>query len=215
MRALHTRARPGTSEQELGDIVERAYVGRGGATHIHYFGVTSMASPELGVPAQWPSTRVLEAGDALTCELSASFWDHPGQLLRTFTVAAGPTSLFRELHEVAEAAFDAIIRRLRPGATAAELVDAAGVIEDAGFTTRDDLVHGFVGGYLPPVLGSRSRMLEPVPDFTFEAGMTVVVQPNVVTTDERAGVQTGELVVVGERGAEKLHGYERGLLRLA
>jgi Xaa-Pro dipeptidase len=41
------------------------------------------------------------------------------------------------------------------------------VIEDAGFTTRDDLVHGFVGGYLPPVLGSRSRTLGDVPDFTF------------------------------------------------
>ncbi|HTE59104.1 MAG TPA: hypothetical protein VK631_02060, partial [Solirubrobacteraceae bacterium] len=100
----------------------------------------------------------------------------------------------------------------RPGATAAELVEASGVIEDAGFTTRDDLVHGFVGGYLPPVLGSRSRMLADVPDFMFTAGMTVVVQPNVVTADETAGVQTGELLLVGEHGAERLHAVPRGLL---
>jgi hypothetical protein len=65
------------------------------------------------------------------------------------------------------------------------------VIGDAGFTTQDDLVHGFVGGYLPPVLGDRSRMLEEVPDFTLEEGMTIVIQPNVVTPDESAGVQTG------------------------
>ena len=39
-------------------------------------------------------------------------------------------------------------------------------------------------------------MLGAVPDFTFAAGMTVVVQPNVVTPDERAGVQTGELLLV-------------------
>jgi hypothetical protein len=45
--------------------------------------------------------------------------------------------------------------------------------------------------------------------------MTVVVQPNVVTTDERAGVQTGELVLVGEAGVERLHEYERGFLRVA
>ena len=52
-----------------------------------------------------------------------------------------------------------------------------------------------------------------MPDFAFAAGMTVVVQPNVVTPDERAGVQTGELVLVGEDGLERLHGVERGLLR--
>jgi Xaa-Pro aminopeptidase len=214
MRALHVEARAGISERELGNIVERAYVGRGGTTHIHYFGVTAMDDPHLSMPAQWPSTDLLKRGDALCCEISASFWDHPGQLLRTFAVEAAPTSLYRDLHEVADAAFDAIFRKLRPGATAADLVDAASVIEAAGFTTRDDLVHGFVGGYLPPILGSPSRMLEPVPDFTFEVGMTVVVQPNVVTLDSRAGVQTGELVLVNESGAERLHDYERGLLRV-
>jgi Xaa-Pro dipeptidase len=148
------------------------------------------------------------------CEVSASFWDYTGQLLRTFVVGAEPTALYRELHDVADAAFDAIVDRLRPGATVAGLVEASAVIEEAGFTTRDDLVHGFVGGYLPPVLGSRSRELEEVPSFRFESGMTVVVQPNVVTTDERAGVQTGELVLVTDAGVERLHDFERGLLRV-
>ncbi len=189
-------------------------MGDGGTTHIHYFAATPMDEPRLAVPAQWPSTRALRQGDALTCEVSASFWDYTGQLLRTFAVGAEPPALYRELHEVADAALDAILARLRPGATAAELVEASGVIEDAGYTTRDDLVHGFVGGYLPPVLGSASRTLEPVPDFTFEAGMTVVVQPNVVTPDESAGVQTGELVAVTADGIERLHGVERGLLRI-
>jgi hypothetical protein len=73
-------------------------------------------------------------------------------------------------------------------------------------------VHGFVGGYLPPVLGTRSRTLVTVPDFTFARGMTVVVQPNVVTPDERAGAQTGELLLVTDRGVERLHSYPRGLL---
>ena len=117
------------------------------------------------------------------------------------------------MHDVADTACDAIVGRLRAGATAAELVEAAEVIEAAGFTVRDDLVHGFVGGYLPPVLGTHSRQLAPVPDFTFASGMTVVVQPNVVTSDERAGVQTGELVLVTADGTERLHSYERGLLR--
>ncbi|MGH2774918.1 MAG: M24 family metallopeptidase [Actinomycetota bacterium] len=215
MRALQSQARPGMTEHELGNLVERAYVGRGGTTHIHYFGMTPMRSPAMSVPAQWASKRSLAGGDVLTSEISASFWDYPGQLLRTFSVADEPVELYRELHAAADAAFDAIIECLGPGATAQEVVDASTVIEDADFTTRDDLVHGFVGGYLPPILGSTSRALAPVPDFTFEAGMAVVVQPNVVTHDERAGVQTGELVLVTNGGPERLHNFERGLLRIA
>jgi Xaa-Pro dipeptidase len=207
LRAVHEEAGPGTDERELGNLAERAYVGRGGTTHIHYFGAN--------IPAQWPAARALEPGDVLSCELSASYWDYPGQLLRTFAVGDEPAPIYQMLHSVADATFDAILERVRPGATAAELVEASGVIEDAGFTTRDDLVHGFVGGYLPPVLGDRSRALEDVPDFTLEEGMTIVIQPNVVTPDESAGVQTGELVAVTTGGAERLHDYERGLLRLA
>jgi Xaa-Pro dipeptidase len=206
VRAVHEQAGPGTDERELGNLAERAYVGRGGTTHIHYFGAP--------VPAQWPAARSLERGDVLSCEISASYWDYTGQLLRTFTVADDPAPLYRELHEVADAAFDALFARVRPGTTAADLVEASMVIGDAGFTTRDDLVHGFVGGYLPPVLGDRSRMLEDVPDFTLEEGMTIVIQPNVVTRDESAGVQTGELIAVTSDGAERLHDYERGLLRI-
>jgi Xaa-Pro dipeptidase len=206
VRAVHEQAGPGTDERELGNLAERAYVGQGGTTHIHYFGA--------GVPAQWPAARSLARGDVIACEISASYWDYTGQLLRTFAVADEPPPLYRELHDVADAAFEAILARVRPGATAAELVDASEVIGAAGFTTRDDLVHGFVGGYLPPVLGDRTRVLEDVPDFTLEEGMTIVIQPNVVTRDESAGVQTGELIAVSADGAERLHDYERGLLRI-
>jgi Xaa-Pro dipeptidase len=206
VRAVHVGAGPGTDARELGNLAERAYVGRGGTTHIHYFGVP--------VPSQWPAARTLERGEVLACEISASHWDYTGQLLRTFAVGEDPPPLYRELHDVADAAFDAVFARVRPSATAADLVEASAVIGDAGFTTRDDLVHGFVGGYLPPVLGDKTRMLEDAPDFTIEEGMTMVIQPNVVTGDESAGVQTGELVAVTADGAERLHTYERGLLRI-
>jgi Xaa-Pro dipeptidase len=210
VEALAAAARPGVDERALGDAIERAYVPHGAVTHIRYLAATPMDAPRVSVPAQWPSDRRLAAGDVLTCEISASFWEYPAQALRTFTVAAEPSAL----HGDADAAFDAIAGRLRAGATAAELVEASHVIEDAGFTIRDDLVHGFVGGYLPPVLGSRSRQIAPIPDLTFRAGMTVVVQPNVVTPDERAGVQTGELLLVTENGSERLHALPRGLRRV-
>jgi Xaa-Pro aminopeptidase len=215
VNTLATELRPGLTEHELADICERAYVGDGGRTHVHYFGVTSMADPGLVVPAQWTSSRRVVAGDAVACEISASFWDYAGQVLRTFAVGAEPTQQYVDLHQVADAAFDMIVERVHPGTAAAELVAASGLIEEAGYTTRDDLVHGFVGGYLQPVLGSQSRQLTPIPELTLEAGMTLVVQPNVVTRDQTAGVQTGELVLVTETGSERLHQIARGLRRVA
>jgi Xaa-Pro aminopeptidase len=214
VEALRREAKPGLTEWDLAAIVEGAYLSAGGVNHIHYFAVTAMEAPTRAVPAQHPSTRRLREGDAVVTELSASFWDHPGQVLRTFTIAAEPTPLYRELHDVARTAFDAVLGVVRDGVHVREAVEAASVIEDAGFTTYDDLVHGFVGGYLPPILGSRSRTLEPPPDMAFRAGMTVVIQPNVVTPDERAGVQTGELVLVTREGAERLHRAPAGLARI-
>jgi Xaa-Pro dipeptidase len=160
--------------------------------------------------------RRVAVGDVLSCELSTSYGvDYPGQLLRTFTVGADPSPLYRELHEVAQSALERIEAVLAPGVSPAQVVQAAEVIEDAGFTTVDDLVHGLGGGYLPPVLGSRSRTLEALPELTFTAGMTVVVQPNVTTRDGLAGVQTGELLHVTADGCERLHAFPRGLGRIA
>jgi Xaa-Pro aminopeptidase len=49
---------------------------------------------------------------------------------------------------------------------------------------------------------------------TFEAGMTVVVQPNVITRDQRAGVQLGELMRITDTGADSLHRVPREFYRV-
>ncbi|HEY1344804.1 MAG TPA: M24 family metallopeptidase [Streptosporangiaceae bacterium] len=213
--ALAAAARPGMTEAECCASLEGAYIAAGGLTHIHYLGVTAMAEPGLCVPAQWPSPRRLRAGDVLTCEVSASYHGYPGQLLRTFTIAAPATPLYEDLHRVADAAFGAMAARLRAGAAAGDLAAAAAeIILGAGYTIYDDLLHGFGGGYLPPVISRAAVESGRAGDFTFTAGMTVVLQPNVITPDERAGVQTGELVLVTGPGWEPLHRYPRGLARI-
>jgi Xaa-Pro aminopeptidase len=212
--ALRREARAGVDERALWRICENAYVAEGGTTWIHYFGATSMASPDCCVPAQYPSTRRLASGDVLFCEISAQFRDYPGQVLRSFTIESEPNALYRDLYATANAAFSAMLSVTRPGMPARALVDASACIEGAGFTTCDDLVHGFVGGYLPPVLGSASRPAGPVPEIALEAGMTIVLQPNVVTRDGRAGVQIGELILVTEAGHERLHKAPMEFFRL-
>ena len=41
--------------------------------------------------------------------------------------------------------------------------------------------------------------------------MCLVVQPNVITLDEKAGVQTGEMMLITETGSERMHDFPRGL----
>jgi Xaa-Pro dipeptidase len=214
MLALRDGLRPGLSERELGDLVERAYVPFGGTTVIHFIGVTAMAAPNLAVPTQFASNRTVAAGDIVFAEISAAFWEHPGQVLRSFALGAEPTPLYRDLHAAADAAFDAVAAVLTDGAMPRQVIEAARVIEDSGFTIIDDLLHGYGGGYLPPILGSKSRPSAHVPDEPFRAGMIVVIQPNVVTRDGTAGVQTGEMVLITESGIESFHSVPRGFLRV-
>lgn len=213
LAALVEGTRPRLTERELANIVESAWIGHGGSTMIRYIGRTSMANPHIYVPPQQTSPRKVAQGDVIFCELSAFWWDYAGQVLRSFTVDAEPTPLYSELHAVAEATFDAVTKVMRHGTTMQEIVEASGIIEARGYTVCDDLVHGFGGGYFQPIIGPKSRPAGPLPDMVLEENMTVVVQPNVITRDHRAGVQVGELVRITRDGFESLHRTPRGFLR--
>lgn len=214
MAAVADNLRPGLTERDLGDLCQRAWVPVGGETVIHFFGSTPMHDPDCRVPRQVPTTRPIEAGDIVFCEISGAFRGYSGQVLRSFTVAADPTPLYRDLHDTAAAAYDAICGVLKPGVHMKDVVAASAVIEEAGFTTCDDLVHGYGGGYLPPIVGSASRPAGAIPDMTLEAGMLVVVQPNVTSKDGRAGVQTGECMLITGDGCKSIHAFPPGFRRI-
>ncbi len=213
LAALVEGTRAGLTERELANIVERAWVGHGGTTMIHYIGRTSMENPQIFVPPQYHSPCKVEQGDVIFCELSAFWWDYAGQVLRTFTVDAEPTPLYRDLHAAAEATFDAVTKTMRHGTTMQEILEASGIVEARGYSVCDDLVHGFGGGYFQPIVGPKSRPAGALPDMTLEENMTVVVQPNIITPDRKAGVQVGEMIRITKTGFERLHRTPRGLFR--
>ncbi len=211
--ALGREMRPGMREYELAEVIEHAYLAKGGLTTFYYLASTPMAHPDRCVPSQVLSSRVLEPGDVVSCEISISHEGYAGQGLRTFTVASEPTPLIADLHRVADEVYRAVRSAIRPGATHQDVWAASDQIEDSGFTIRDALVHGFGIGILPPGIRTRSTTQDDDP-WVFEEGETIVIQPNVVTLDETAGVQTGDLCVVTGDGCESLHRFPPGLIRV-
>ena len=202
---------PGMNEYEVARIVEDTYLGHRAWNLIHFSLTTPMDDPAVCVPHQYHPDRVLRAGDVFVTEISTTFWGYAGQILRTFTIGQGPTDRYARLHDVALTAYRGIVDVLTPGVTVGRVLDAAGVIEDEGFDIWDDLVHGFGGAYLPPIVRTRaSRGATHPDDFAYPDGALVVVQPNVI--DGPAGVQVGNSMWVTEAGVEVTQHYPTELI---
>jgi Xaa-Pro dipeptidase len=205
--AVADAARPGVDEIELVALGEAAYRADGGMARIMFLRSMAMDDPTGCLPAQNPSHRRLRAGDVIITEFSASYWGYTGQIHRPIFVDAEPTPEWQRLFDAARAAYDAIADSVRPGATAADAVRAAQPIREAGYEIYDDLLHGYGVDITPPLI-DRTQLTSPPADggAWFERNMTVVIQPNPITPDERMGLQLGALTVVGDGGAESLHG---------
>lgn len=203
---LINAVRPGMREYELGAIVETTALNAGGLPHLCYLSSGLQAGDSACVPRQNLSNRVLQRGDVINTEISVSYWGYSGQMHRPIFLQAQPSDLYRRLWETALEAYARCVAVLRSGATSEDVLDAADVIDERGFTINDGFLHGFGIGLLAPSIGTRqAKRGVPKPPFTFETDMCVVVQPNVVTRDEHAGVQLGNLFRITRDGAECLH----------
>ena len=210
MEALEHQVRPGLREYQLAPIVEGAYLGEGGMNQIHFMATTSMGNPEICVPSQHLTDRILQKGDVLITEISASYGGYSGQILRTFTIGEGPTPPYAKLHEVAMEAFERAESVIRDGTTVEDVLEATAVIEEHGYTIYDDFLHG--ANQLPPIVRTKTTSRGVPPGFRFRENMAIVIQPNVITRDERAGVQFGEMLRVTREGVERLHHFSRRLV---
>jgi Xaa-Pro aminopeptidase len=204
----------GMTDDDLVGLVHAAHAAAGGLTQVAFVASTAMESPVRCVPAQHPTSRSISRGDAILAEISGQFWGYSGQVLRTFTVGAPPTPLYSHLHSVAIEVFQSIAESLRAGATLDDVYTASSPIRNHGLTIYDDLIHGYGGGYLPPILRASDFESNRLPAFVFEPNMVVVIQPNVITLDGRAGVQVGEMVRITDVGVETMHKVPLEVLRL-
>jgi Xaa-Pro dipeptidase len=211
--ALEHELKPGMTEHQAIAIIENAYRAQGGEPHLAFLSSMPMDAPTACVPAQNPGGRVIERGDVIITEISASYYGYSGQIHRPIAVGREPTREWQKLFEVGVAAYDAMCRVIKPGATEGDVIRTARLIAENNFRIYDDLIHGYGVDIQPPLIDRscceywEDAAREIPAGRTIEANMAVVIQPNPITRDERMGLQVGSLTRVTPDGAVSLHKY--------
>ena len=208
LEALIDMVEPGVTEREMKKTVMTPFLDQG-EYMFQLLGSTSMHDPDMPYPWEHQSGREVQTGDVVVTEISAkNLQGYSGQVLRSIAVGEEPTDQYRELHDVAEQVFWDVFDVLEPGATTEDVLDAATPpIEDNDLTIHAPIIHGWGLGIQHPYIGTRNEGGFPNPPFEFEAGQTVVIEPNPVTRDQMKGMFLGEIVHITADGAERLHEY--------
>jgi len=207
MQALAEGIKPGMRENELAALIEPAYLKAGGYAGIHFMTTMPMRDPHFPVPAQYQSDRRLQKGDCLITEISGSYWGYSGQIHRTYSLGEGPTLEWKKLHDAAVELFDTLANLIKDGVTVCEAEEAAEIVHRRGYSIYDDLIHG--ANQYPPVFQTKTTRRHNMPAMAFRENMVIVIQPNVITPDEKMGLQFGETLVVKKNGCESLNRFPR------
>jgi Xaa-Pro aminopeptidase len=207
IEALAEGLREGLREDEIPAIIEPVYLKAGGYAGIHFMSSMPMRDPDFPVPSQFHSGRKLKKGDALITEISGAYSGYSGQIHRTFSIGEGPTPEWQKMHDAAMEGFEVLSKVIKDGATMTEAEEAAEIIHRRGYSTYDDLVHG-VNQY-PPIFQTKTRKRHESKEMVFRENMVIVIQPNLMTYDEKMGLQFGETLVVKKNGCESLNAYPR------
>ena len=205
--ALAEGLREGMKEWQIAALIEPVYLNAGGYAGIHFMTSMPMDDPHFPVPAQYQSNRILAKGDVLITEISGAYWGYSGQIHRTFSLSAGPTPEWEDLHSVAVECFETLANLIKDGTTTTEVEAASDLIHARGYGLYDDLLHGV--NQSPPIIQTCKTRRHQSPEIIFRENMVVTIQPNVITSDERMGLQFGETMVVGKEGCTRLNHYPR------
>lgn len=210
--ALEHELRIGMTEHDLIGIIEGSYRRKGGQPHIAFLRSMPMDRPTACVPAQNVTDRVIQKGDVVIMEISASYWGYSGQIHRPIAVGQDPSQAWQKLFDTGVQAYHRICETICPGATEGDVIKAASIIGESGYRIYDDLIHGYGVDIHPPLIDQSCCEYwtdsRPVPaGRSFAEDMAIVVQPNPITPDEQMGLQVGALTRVTKNGAVSLQQY--------
>ena len=199
--------RPGRTEHDVATDIDRGILAVG---HVHTDFVIVASGPNGASPHHEPSQRVIEAGDTVVVDIGGEMPSgYRSDSTRTYAVGE-PSAAALEQYEVLQAAQDAAVAAVRPGAQAQE-VDAAArsLIARAGygplFVHRTGHGIGVETHEHPYVVEGNSRVLEP--------GMVFSVEPGIYDPG-RQGARIEDIVAVTDDGVRRLNTRPRDLVRL-
>ena len=207
IQSLAEGLKAGMREDEIPVLIEPVYLKQGGYAGIHFMSSMPMRAPDFPVPSQFHSSRKLQNGDCLITEISGAYSGYSGQIHRTFSLGEGPTPEWKQMHDAAVEAFETLAGTIKEGVTTTEAEEAAEIIHRRGYSIYDDLIHG-VNQY-PPIFQTRTTRRHEMKEMTFRENMVIVIQPNLITKDEKMGLQFGETLVVTKSGCQSLNAYPR------
>jgi Xaa-Pro aminopeptidase len=201
--AMKSAVRPGVREFEL--LAEARYHAEreGGRLVVGLLGSTSMSNPTMAYPWPNPTDRAIRAGDVVLSELSAAVAGYSGQLIRPIFLGE-PSQLYRQLFQVAVGVYQGVRKALRPGNTDADVLAASQLIQESEFVTQAPVLHGWTNRFSPPLVGFSNENPWHV-STVFEAGQTVMIEPNPATPDLTCGLFFGDLQLITTQGSERLH----------
>lgn len=191
----------GKTEAQVAGEVGELLVANGNDT-VEFAIVAS--GPNAASPHHEPGERVIEAGDPIVVDFGGSRRGYNSDTTRMFHVGE-PSPRYMEVHEVVQAAQEAAVAAVRPGATA-ESVDAAArtVIADAGygefFIHRTGHGIGLDVHEDPYIVAGNQQELEP--------GMAFSIEPGIYLPGE-FGVRIEDIVVCTGDGAQRLNNTPR------
>jgi Xaa-Pro dipeptidase len=196
----------GVSEQQLAAELTIRLLGYGSGPELPFAPIVS-SGPNSANPHAAPSARLLQPGDLLVLDWGARCEGYISDLTRTFALGKVDPEL-EKIHKIVQQANAAGRAAARPGATAADVDNAArAVIEQAGygsyFTHRTGHGIGLEAHEEPYMRGDNMQVLQPGMAFTIEPGIYL---------PGHGGVRIEDNVVITEDGAECLSELERGMI---
>lgn len=151
--------------------------------------------------------QVLEAGDVIWVDTGINFHGYASDFGRTWIVDVEPNARQRAQFEAWRDVIGRVIDTIRPGATAADLVRAAGTVYDRRpWPAHLYLGHGIGTDSAELPLVGTDLGIEFDESFVLAAGMIVVLEP-IAWEDGCGGYRAEEIVAVTTEGCERLTNY--------
>jgi Xaa-Pro aminopeptidase len=200
--------RPGRTEEQVGRDIAQAITDAGHA-RVNFIIVGS--GPNGASPHHHTSDRVIEAGDPVVVDIGGTMPDgYCSDCTRTYVAGGSPDEEFARYYEILLDAQKRSCESVRPGVTAAS-VDAAArdVITAGGY--GDFFVHrtghgiGLEEHEDPYIVAGNDTVLEP--------GMCFSIEPGIYLPG-RHGARIEDIVVVTDKGVERLDTIDRDLIVL-